>query len=133
MASFLKFLLVFLLTVPCMAQELPDAPKPHHDYVEWSLLATNTTLRLLDAYSTIRDNHCTCTTELILPPFISKHTAVMYTYSMTVVGVDWLLTRELKHHGHRKLARLPYIVDIGVELPALHNFALPTKVKHGTF
>lgn len=141
----LAIALLALSTAAAYASELPDAPfssstiepvmlavssaakpHPHHDYMGWSLLASDGGLRLADAIGTNRALRCTCNHEDVLPDAIAHHPAAMYAYSGAVVGMDWYLARELKRHGHSKLARLPYIVDIGVELPTLSNFALPT-------
>ena len=110
---------------------LPEAPKPQpkHDYMGWSLLAGAATLRMLDAYSTERAHRCTCNEEVSLPKVIAYNPALMYSYSGAVVGVDWLIARELKRHGHAMLARIPYLVDMSIEVPNLRNFTLPTRRK----
>ena len=108
---------------------LPEAPRPQpkHDYMGWSLLAGATTLRMLDAYSTERAHRCTCNEEVSLPKVIAYNPALMYSYSGAVVGMDWFIARELKRHGHTRLARIPYHVDMSIEVPNLKNFALPTQ------
>jgi hypothetical protein len=123
-----KFLIALLLTTSAYGESLPDAPKPH-DYVEWSLIATDVTLRGLDAYSTrkVLTAPCHCNHEDVLPDFISHSTGMMIGYSATVVGFDYLLSTELKKHGHNKLSKFVYVVDISVEAPTLHNFSLRTK------
>jgi hypothetical protein len=122
-----------LLTLALLASiaPLPEAPRPQpkHDYAGWSLAASDAALRITDAYSTTRVLRCTCNHEIVLPDFISHHAPVMYGYSATVVGFNWLLAHELQRHGHNKLARLPYLLDIGIEAGALHNFTLPTRRK----
>jgi hypothetical protein len=119
-----------LLTLALLASiaPLPEAPKPQpkHDYIGWSLLASDASLRLLDAASTLRADACTCNHENVLPAYLSHHAPAMYGFSAGMVGFNWLIAHELKQHGHSKLARLPYMIDIGVEAPSLHNFALPT-------
>ena len=117
---------------------LPEAPKPQvkkhaMDRTDWTLLGTDATLRITDAYSTRRFLSCPTSVcheeEKVLPDFISHHTATMYAYSATVVGFDYLLSRQLKRHGHTKLAKLVYITDIAVEAPTLSNLTLPIKPK----
>ena len=58
---------------------------------------------------------------------IAYNPALMYGYSGAVVGVDYLIAHELKRHGHARLARIPYLVDMSIEVPNLRNFALPTR------
>jgi hypothetical protein len=89
------------------------------------LFSDDVTLRMLDSASTLRADACTCNHENVLPAYLSYHAPAMYSYSAGIVGFDWLLAHELKQHGHSKLARLPYMIDIGIEAPSLHNFALP--------
>ena len=60
----------------------------------------------------------------MLPVYWSHHAPVMYAYSAGVVGFNALLSHELKRHGHQKLARMPFVVDIAVEAPAMRNFTL---------
>ena len=43
---------LMLCAAPLSGQALPDAPKPHLDRLEWSLLATDAAVRGLDVYST---------------------------------------------------------------------------------
>src|ERR1035441_8117282 len=93
-------MLMFMFSIPCAAQ-LPDAPKPHVDKVEWALLIADASVRGLDVYSThqMLANGCD---ELILPDAISHHTAAMAAYSGATVVLDWFVARKLPRH--RKLA-----------------------------
>jgi hypothetical protein len=104
------------------------APKPPRkvDGAQWSLLASDASLRLLDAASTLRADRYPWNHENVLPAYLSHHAPAMYGFSAGIVGFNWLVAHELKQHGHSKLARLPYMIDIGVEVPSLRNFALPT-------
>src|ERR1700677_2779536 len=119
----MKALLIFLASTVAVAQ-IPDAPKPHADKVEWSLLAADASSRALDVYSTrqmIANGHH----EIVLPKFIANHTPVIAAYSAGTVVMDYIVTRRLERHGHRKLARLATSIDIGQDAPwAVHNLFL---------
>ena len=105
-------------------QELPEAPRPQRDRLELSLLLANAGIRTLDVYSThrmlVQGNH-----EILLPQAIAGHAWSMVTYSAGTVTLDWWATRQLERRGHRKLARLVTIIDIGQDAPwAVHNLFL---------
>jgi hypothetical protein len=125
--KYLASLFVFTALAHASVAPLPEAPKPqpHHDYLGISLLASEASLRTLDAYSTVRANRCTCNHETSLPQSWANHAPIMFGYSGGIVGVNWFVARELQRHGHNKLARIPYLIDIGREAPLMHNFALP--------
>ena len=106
------------------AQELPETPKPHSDRLEWSLLAADASSRALDCYSTQRmlDRGWH---EIILPKAVASHPALMAGYSAATVAADWMVSRRLERGGHRQLARLVTMVDIGQDAPfAIHNLFL---------
>ncbi len=102
-------------------QELPTAPM---DRTEKALLLADLGSRALDVYSThemlTQGYH-----ELILPKFIANHTPVMAAYSGATVLADYWLARRLEKSGHRKLAHVATMIDIGQDLPgAVHNLFL---------
>ena len=114
------FALILAFAAPLSAQ-LPDAPKPQIDRLQWSLLAADAGIRGLDVYSTQRmlerGGH-----EKFLPDSISHHPGTMLAYSAAVVVTDWVIGRMLTRHHHRRLAQLATIVDISVDAPgAIHN------------
>jgi hypothetical protein len=119
----MKALLIFLASTVAVAQ-IPDAPKPHADKVEWSLLAADASSRALDVYSThqmLANGHH----EIVLPKFIADHTPVMAAYSAGTVVMDYFVTRRLEKHGHRTLARLVTSIDLAQDAPwAVHNLFL---------
>ena len=91
---------------------LPQAPQPQPKFgiADWSLIATDASVRALDVISTHRmltqGDH-----ELILPKFIANHTPVMAAYSSGCVASDYFWARTLTKHHHPKLARLVVAVD----------------------
>lgn len=102
-------------------------PKYHLDRTQWLLLASDGVVRGLDAYSTIRTNQRGYH-EVILPDWISKHDGRMYAYSGVVVGANYLLAHELTKHGHRKLAKLATMLDVGFDgEAAIHNLTLSPR------
>lgn len=109
-------------------QTLPEAPKPHLDKTEWALLAADAGSRALDCYST----HQMLTRgyrELILPQAIADHAPVMALYSASAVAADSLIARRLSR-GHRRLARIVTMIDLGQDLPwAIHNLYLEPRQK----
>jgi hypothetical protein len=122
----MKPLMLLLLAVPLAAQ-VPNAPQPKPDRVEWSLLAADASSRALDVYSThqmlANGYH-----ELLLPKAIADHTPAMAAYSAGAVALDWWTARRLERHGHRKLARLVTVIDIAQDAPwAVHNLYLKRK------
>lgn len=118
-------LLAFAL--PCAAQVIPDAPKPHFDRTDWALLAADAGSRALDTYSTRwaleNGNH-----EKFLPDFISHNTARLAIAEGVMVGVDYLVARQLVRHRHPKLAKVALMVDFAQDAPwAIHNLYLPER------
>jgi hypothetical protein len=125
----MKVMILFLLTLPLGAQTLPDAPKPRTDRLEWSLLAADAGIRSFDVYSTHRmlqnGGH-----ELLLPRAISNHVPAMAAYSAGAVALNWWVARRLERHGHRQLARIATMIDIGQDAPwAIHNLFVRGKPK----
>jgi hypothetical protein len=123
-AWILLILLVLILVSTVASAQIPDAPKPHTDPVEWSLLSVDASTRALDVYSThkmIENGYH----EIILPRFIADHTPVMAAYSAGTVAMDYFVTRRLEKHGHRKLAHLVTSIDICQDAPwAIRNMFL---------
>lgn len=90
---------------------LPSAPDPSRAQpLDWTLLTLDASARALDTYSTTRmlnRGH----RELFLPVGIAGNPAAMAAYSAGVVGAVWLTSRELRRHGHRRLAQLVVATD----------------------
>jgi hypothetical protein len=104
--------------------QVPDAPKPKMDKVEWALLAGDAASRTLDVYSTHRmlaqGNH-----EILLPGFVANHTPVFAAYSAGTLALDWWAARKLERHHRSRLAHIVTMVDIGQDAPwAIHNLYL---------
>jgi hypothetical protein len=116
-----KALAILLAFAAPLFAQLPDAPKPQIDRLQWTLLAADAGIRGLDVYSTHKMLERGCH-EKFLPDSISHHPAAMIAFSAAVVGTDWYIARTLTRHHHRRLAHLATIVDIGVDAPwAIHN------------
>ena len=104
--------------------QLPDAPM---DRTEKVLLLSDVASRSLDVYST-RQMLNNGYREIVLPRFIADHTPVMAAYSGATVAADWWVARQLEKRGHRKLAHVMTLVDIGQDLPwAVHNLCLKRR------
>lgn len=117
--------LLFLLTLPLAAEQLPEAPKPHFDRIDWTLLASDVGARALDTYSTrwSIENH---NHEMFLPGFIANHTATMAAYSGGMVALDYFAARSLIRHHHHKVAKMLLAVDgIQVWPWAIRNLTMP--------
>lgn len=109
-------------------QTLPDAPKPHLDRMEWSLLATDAAARSLDVYSTHRALQAG-NKERVLPGFIANHPPVMAFYSGGMVFTQYWIARKLSAHHHSKLAHVVTAVDVALTAPsAIRNLFLPVCV-----
>ena len=122
----MKWLIFFLLATPIAAQE----PKPRIDRIEWSLLAADAGTRALDVYSTRiaieNGGH-----EILLPSFIADHTSAMAAYSAGIVGVNFLVARALDRRGHRRLAHIVTMIDVGQDAPwAVQNLFIHNAVRH---
>lgn len=93
-----------------LTQPLPDAPKPHLDHADWSLLAADASVRALDVYSTHQaisaGGH-----EDILPSFVANHAPAMAAYSAGCVAGDYFAARYLVAHHHPKLAMFVIAID----------------------
>lgn len=115
-----KALITFLLYAAPLFAQLPDAPKPQIDRLQWSLLAVDAGIRGLDVYSTHKmlesGGH-----EKFLPDSISHHPAAMIAFSASAVATNWYLARMLTRHHHSRLAHLATIVDIGLDAPGAIN------------
>lgn len=107
---------------------MPDAPKPHLDRLEWSLLATDAAARGLDVYST---HYATSrgAQETVLPGWIANHAPIMALYSGGEVAAQYWIARKLVAHHHRKLAYVVTMEDVAITAPsAIHNLFLPVCV-----
>ena len=110
-------------------QDIPEAPKPQPDRMEWSLLAIDASSRALDVYMT-RYSLTHGGREIFLPPFIVNHASTMAAYSAGAIALDWLVARRLERHGHRKLAHTLTMLDIGQDPPgAIANLLPHNRVK----
>lgn len=119
---------LFVLVSAMRAQTLPEAPKPHLDRIEWSLLAADAAARGLDVYST-HWAESTGNKEGTLPGWIANHPPVMALYSGGVVAAQYYVARKLFKHGHRRLAYAITAADVSVTAPyAIHNLFLPVCV-----
>ena len=119
---------LILCAASLSGQALPDAPKPHLDRLEWSLLATDAAVRGLDVYST----HWAMQAgnkERVLPGFIANHPPMMALYSAGMVAAQYWIARKLVAHHHRKLAYVVTSADVAITAPsAIHNLFLPVCV-----
>ena len=81
---------------------------------DFILLAANTTIRSLDAYST-RKGLEQGAREVSLPQAIAGSTPAMWAYSLGVVAADWLVSRTFERHGHPRIAHLITGIDISYD------------------
>jgi hypothetical protein len=129
-ASLLRIFLWLLLAlgfgiIALVAEaQLPDAPKPHRNRVEFALLAADAASRGLDVYSTrrmIANGH----KELFLPQAIAKRPAAMAAMEAGYLALQYWAARKLEKTHHRKLARIALAIDIGQDAPwAIRNLYL---------
>ncbi|MGA2886445.1 MAG: hypothetical protein ABSE51_00215 [Terracidiphilus sp.] len=116
---------ILLFSPPMVAQMLPEAPKPHTDRLDWTLLAADAGARTLDTYSTrwaLRNpnNH-----EMFLPGFVANHTPMLATFEGGTVTLDYLAARKLLRH-HHKMARMLLAADALQVYPwAIRNMTMP--------
>lgn len=113
-------LLIAALSLPAAAQP------PKMDKTDKVMLAADASLRALDVFSThwMLTAPCRCNHELNLPDAISHHTPVMAAYSAGYFAFNVLVSRELERHGHRKLAKIPYLIDFYEDRQAVTNMWL---------
>lgn len=117
-----------LFAASLSGQSLPEAPKPHLDRLEWSLLAADAAARGLDIYSTHWAEQAG-NKERVLPGFIANHTPMMALYSGGMVYAQYWIARKLVAHHHRKLAYVVTSADVAITAPsAIHNLFLPVCV-----
>ena len=92
------------------AQALPDAPSPRILSPDHIAIAYDGMARILDVVSTNqflgRGGH-----EDILPTAVVDHPALMVGFEAAVMGAEWFGARELRKHGHPKLARMVWMID----------------------
>lgn len=93
-------------------------PSSFADHILWTLFAADASARALDAYSTQRALQCSCNREVVLPDSISHNAGALWAYNETVPLFNLALSRLLNHYGHKRLARLPFVIDVGLEVPA---------------
>jgi hypothetical protein len=95
----------------CHAQSLPDAPTPRFLSADNVVMAYDGVARLvLDPWSTRRVLG-RGGAEGNLPPQIANHPATMVGYGAAVMAVEWLGARELRRHGHKRIARMIFAID----------------------
>lgn len=117
----MKTMILMVLSCVPIAAQIPDAPKPHIDRMEISLLAADAGVRALDVYSTrqMLDNggH-----EMFLPNAIASRPAAMAGLEAgDILAVAWL-SRRLERHGHARLAHILTAADAAQDAPwAIHN------------
>lgn len=112
------------LTSTIYAQTLPDAPTPHILSADHIAITYDATARILDVVSTNqflgRGGR-----EVMLPPSIVDHPAIMIGFEAAAMGVEWLGARELRRHGHNKLARMVWMIDGSTTLATdVRNFEI---------
>ena len=98
---------ILLFSVAACAQNGPTK-------ADFILLAANTTIRSLDAYST-RKGLEQGAREVSLPQAIAGSTPAMWAYSLGVVAADWLVSRTFERHGHPRIAHLITGIDISYD------------------
>jgi hypothetical protein len=113
-------LLIAALSLPAAAQP------PKLDKTDKVLMAADASLRAFDVFSTrwMLTAPCRCNHEVNLPGAIVNHTSTMAAYSAGVFAVNVLVSRELERHHHRKLAKLPYLIDFYEDRQAVTNMWL---------
>ena len=134
----LKVLALVFLAARVYAQDLPDAPRPHLDRTQWSLLASDATMRGLDIYST-RAALSEGRRDLFLPHWIAGHYATMTLYSGGLVYAQYWVARKLVAHRHPKFADAIMMADIVQVTPcvidnlhAIAGAAAPNQTPAGT-
>lgn len=120
----MKPLIFMVLSVAPIAAQIPDAPKPHMDRTELSLLAVDAGVRGLDVYST----HYVLAEggrEMFLPNAIASRPAAMAGLEAAdVLAIAWLSRRLEKHH--MRLAHILTAADAAQDAPwAIRNLLLP--------
>lgn len=116
---------VMLVAEPLVSQTLPEAPKPHLDRIDWTLLASDAGARALDGYSTLnmlkKNNH-----EKFLPGFVVRHAPALAAFEGGMLTLNYFAARKLARHHHPKLAKLVIAADVIQVYPwAIHNLTLP--------
>lgn len=105
-----------------------DAIKSRHSYHQneelWLNLG-NAAVRSCDAATTRHMLTTGAGREAILPSAIVNHDASMWAFSATVVGVQYFVSHQLRHHNHRTLANVILATDIVTDGYACgHNMTL---------
>ena len=106
---------------------LQPKPKPHLGRVEWSLLASDASIRSLDMYSTKRmldqGNR-----ERLLPMFVAGHPAVMGLAEGADVAGQWWVARRLSTRRPR-LVHAITAIDLVTDAPcAVRNLLIGAVV-----
>lgn len=114
-----------LLLIAALSLQAGAQP-PKMDRADKVLMVADASLRAFDVFSThwMLTAPCRCNRELNLPDAISHHTPVMAGYSAGVFAVNVLVARELERRGHRKLAKIPYLIDFYDDRQAVTNMWL---------
>jgi hypothetical protein len=124
MKSALLFAMM-LVAEPLVSQTLPEAPKPHLDRIDWTLLASDAGARALDGYSTLnmlkKNNH-----EKFLPGFVVRHAPALAAFEGGMLTLNYFAARNLARHHHPMLAKLVIAADVIQVYPwAIHNLTMP--------
>jgi hypothetical protein len=116
-------MLLLMLSVPCVAQ-VPDAPKPRIDKIEWSLFAADVGVRTIDTISTSQLKSRGAR-EVELPDFVAYHIPVLIAFEGGQVALHYFIAKKLIKHNHRKWAYMITLVDIGTDgYGGIHNLFL---------
>lgn len=126
MQSLAVLSIIPLFAIASVSAQLPEAPKPHPDKIQLSLLIADASVRALDVYSTHKALSCACNHEIFLPHFVAYHPGIMAVVEASDIAAVWWIDRKLEKHGHRKMGRLHTAIDAAQDAPwAMHNLYLP--------
>lgn len=124
-ASLLAIVILLLLSAQVARAQEAHPVNPAMRRIDWALLAANASTRALDAYSTRRFLENGSGREAVLPGFVVNHDSTMAAYSAGAVGLNYLVFRYLRRHGHPVLARASVAIDTASVAPwAVHNLFL---------
>jgi len=99
---------VALLSLPLCGQGLPDAPKPHLDKWDWSMLSADMAVRTMDTITTrlALTDPCHCYYEKTNFRWVVNSTPRLVVYDVAVPVIYWSLARSLTRHRHQRLAHI---------------------------
>lgn len=121
-ASLLAIVILLLIGASLSPAQESHPINPPVRRIDWALFAANASVRALDTYSTRRVLESHSGHELELPGFVVNHDATMAAYSAGAVGLNYLVFRYLRRHGHPVLARTAVAIDTASVAPwAIHN------------